>query len=699
MPCYFIYIPENLSLRLRIPQNIYLQIFTEKISLSAKGLCKSHENRKMSYTQDNKLIAIETPLGKDVLLLSGFHGTEGLSILFGFELDMLSENHRINFKDIIGKTVTVSIVLGSGEKRYFNGIISRFSQGRGGGEEGIGPIFSHYTATMVPSFWLLKKTASSRIFSNLSVPEIVDKIIGEKNYLYHEFRLKDYNAYAKRVHCVQYQETDFNFICRLLEEEGIYYFFEHENNKHTLILADDPEKHKLCPNQNTAKYQISAGGWLEEDTISSLERTQQITTGKYFMKDFNYENPTAPLEVETTTSEKALGTVELEIYEYPGGYGEYEKGDKLADKRMQEIESEITTINGSSNCRAFTSGYRFELKDYYRSDMNGKAYVLKSLTHSAKQKYTSGEEISDFSYNNNFTCIPSEVPYIPPRKTQKPVIKGVQTAIVVGSSDEEISTDDKCYGLVKVHFHWDKEDKKWEERSCWIRVSQLFTGIGWGAKYIPRIGQEVIVNFLEGNPDKPIIIGQVYNWENTPPYTNPEEKTIFTVKSYSSKGGDGFNEIRFQDKKGEEQIFIHAEHNYDFRCKNNVYELIENERHLNVKKDNFVTIENTNQQTVNMDHIEKIGKDRHVKVDGKEVIEIVGSHSFTVTGDVIEEFNANHSEKVASDYFLQAQNIVIQATGNITLKVGSSYIAIESGGITIESSGTLEVKGSQVKIN
>lgn len=340
----------------------------------------------MPYIQENRLIAIDTPLGKDVLLLTGFNGEEGLSHLFNFELDLLSENHTISFQDIIGKNVTISVVLADSGKRFFNGIIARFAQGRGGGEEGGDPRFSHYRATMVPWVWLLTRTSDSRIFQKLSVRDIVEKIFGEKGFS--DFDMQLDGSYEKREYCVQYRETDFNFISRLLEEEGIYYFFKHEDGKHTMALADAPGKHKPCPEQQIANYQISAGGKLEEDVITDLERMQEIRPGKYSLSDYNFEIPNTRLEVNVPSTQK-LGPGEREIYDYPGDYGKKAEGDRLAKIRMEEEEAQITLINGSSFCRAFTSGYRFTLSDFYRDDMNNKDYVLTSIVHEARQGWES----------------------------------------------------------------------------------------------------------------------------------------------------------------------------------------------------------------------------------------------------------------------------------------------------------------------
>lgn len=516
----------------------------------------------MSYTQENRLIAIDTPLGKDVLLLAGLRGTEAISAPFTFELAMLSENHSISFQDIVGKNATVSIVLADRSKRYFNGIISRFSQGRGGGEEGGDPRFSAYRATMVPWFWLLLLTTDSRIFQKLSVPDIVEKIFKEKGFS--DFRMNLSGTYKKREYCVQYRETDFNFVSRLLEEEGIYYFFEHQEGKHVMILADSPTEHKPCPKQNKAYYQLSGSAKLEEDVITGLEAFREIRPVKVSLSDFNFLIPNTSLEVNVPSQHQSRPE-ELEIYDYPGFHETKGEGDRQARLRMEEEEARVTRFTGLSTCRAFTSGYRFTLTGFYRNDMNNKEYVLTSVAHEASQEFQ--DETAELSYNNFFTCIPHQVRFRPRRVAQKPTVHGSQTAIVVGPKGEEIYTDE--HARVKVQFHWDREGKRDENSSCWIRVSQPWAGSGWGALSIPRVGHEVVVDFIEGDPDRPIITGSVYHGQNRPPYPLPDEKTKSTLKSDSSRGGGGFNEIRFEDKKGSEEIYVHAQKDHNTVVKNN----------------------------------------------------------------------------------------------------------------------------------
>ena len=633
----------------------------------------------MTYTQENRLIAIDTPLGEDVLLLTGFSGSEGLSVLFSFGLDLLSENNNILFEDIIGQNVTVSIVLADGGRRFFNGIISRFSQERGREEEDGGLGLACYTATMVPWFWLLTMTSDSRIFQELSVPDIVEQIFNEKGFT--DYRMNLHGTYDRKVYCVQYRETDLNFISRLLEQEGIFYFFKHENGKHTMILADSPDEHKPCPNQESARYHhVSGGGTLEEDVITGLDKMQEIRVGKYTMNDFNFEMPATDLKVEVT-SQNPLGPGEREIYDYPAEYSTRAEGDRLANLRIQEEEAKITNITGTSTCRAFSSGYRYDLLEYYRDDMNDKSYVLVFVNHGAYEAVGGSGEGAGASYTNSFTCIPFDVPFRPPLATPKPMIGGVQTAIVVGPSGEEIYTDE--HGRVKVRFHWDREGQKDEDSSCWIRVSQVWAGAGWGAMYIPRIGHEVIVDFLEGDPDRPIITGRVYHGINPHPYQLPGEKTKSTMKTMSSPDGGGFNEIRFEDKKGEEEIFVHGEKNLDVRIKNNRREWIGNDRHLIVKRDKVEQVDRDKHVKIAQDEMTEIARDHNLKVGGKEAIEVAQSRSVTVNGDVIEVFKANHSEQVSQDYYVKGMNVVVEAMTGLTLKVGGNFITINSGGVFI----------------
>lgn len=511
----------------------------------------------MAYTQENRLMAIDTPLGKDELLLTAFRGTEGMSRLFSFEVVAVAHNQAITFEKIVGKNVTIAVVLSDGTDRYINGIVSRFCQVGASQHQDKDVHATEYRATVVPWLWLLTLTENSKIFQDKSVPDIVDAVFQKRGFQKgkdYAFRLRGH--YDKRPYCVQSRETDFQFVSRLLEEQGIHYFFEHGKGAHTLVIADDPGENRSCPQQTTARYQRAAGGKAEDDLVQAFRKRMEVVPTAFTLNDYNFETPTTDLKVNVPSNKK-LTDRDCEVYDYPGCYETKTKGDRLANIHMQEEEARIAVFTGASTCRAFSSGQRFELKDYYRSDMSDKQYVLTSLTHEASQAIGLSGGGESVEYRNEFTCIPHDVPFRPPRETPRPIMRGTQTAIVVGPSGEEIYTDK--HGRIKVQFHWDRDGKRDENSSCWIRVGQLWAGSGWGAVYIPRIGQEVIVDFLDGDPDRPIVIGAVYHGNNKVPYPLPDEKSKSAIKSETTTGGNGFNEIRFEDKKGEEELFLHAQ--------------------------------------------------------------------------------------------------------------------------------------------
>ncbi len=656
------------------------------------------------YTQANRLISVHTPLGDDVLLLERFRGQEGVSRLFSFDLEMHSENRQIAFDSIVGKPATIRVTLADGSVRYINGIISSFWQG-GTSFQGL----FQYHAQLVPWFWLLTRTSDCRIFQQMTAPEIIEKLFQEHGFK--DFSLRLNGSFRKREYCVQYRETTFNFISRLMEEEGIFYFFEHAQDKHTLVLANVPDKFQPCPNQTKARYESIGGVGAQEDVVTDWSAGQEVRPGKYTVTDFNFETPLLDLTAQVTGKDSRG----YEIYDFPGEYAKKDEGESLVGVRMQEEESPLMVVTGSGTCRAFTSGYRFELKEHYRRDFN-KAYTLISIRHSCEQgmEFRSGADPSaDFRYTNHFQCIPHTVPYRPPRTAPVPVVEGTQTAIVVGPSGEEIYTDK--YGRVKVQFHWDREGKYNENSSCWVRVSQNWAGKRWGAMFIPRIGQEVIVDFVEGDPDRPIITGRVYNAASMPPYALPTHMTMSTIKSYSSKGGGGFNEWRFEDKKGKEQIFIHAERNKDIRIKNDLFEWVGNDSHRIIKKSHYEHIEGHQHFIIDKDDLEHVKGDRDTKVDGNRVEEVVGNRHLKVTGNKVELVSSNKSVKVSGDLkeevtkkvSLKAEDLhqktktsvaidsgqtihikagmtcVIEAGMQLSLKVGGNFIDISPAGVTI----------------
>lgn len=613
-----------------------------------------------AYIQETRAMEVRTPLGENQLLLQSFSGREAISSLFEFNLDLLSANHNVSFDAIVGKRVTVSLVQRDGSERFINGVVRSFSQ------SGFTSRFSRYQATVVPWLWTLTRTANCRIFQQMSAPDIIAKIFRERGF--NDFSLRLHGSFPQRDYCVQYRESDFHFVSRLMEDEGICYFFEHTEDRHVLVLTNNPSEFKPCPFQPKARLDFTDGGYLlEEDIVSSWSTGQQVRSGRYETRDFNFEQPSLDLTASTTGQDERR----LEVYDYPGDYFTRDRGESRAGVRIQEQDSGIIASAGAGNCRAFSAGYRFDLEGHSRRDQN-RAYTITAVNHRASHGagYTSGmgDSSEGFTYRNTFECIPYGTAYRPPRTTLAPTIEGTQTAIVTGPAGEEIYTDK--YGRVKVQFHWDREGKRDQNSSCWIRVSQPWAGKGWGAVSIPRIGQEVVVDFLEGNPDRPIITGRVYNAEQMPPYALPSGGNMMGFKSDSTPGGGGYNEIVICDGKAGEEVRIHAQKNYNTKVLNNETHVVRNHRYTEIKHgDTYVNKEGDRTTT-----IEKGGDSLTINL---------GGHSTSVPN---------------GEYKIDAKTTIINSTEKVTLVCGASSITLEPGKITI-SSPEVQVLGTPVKIN
>jgi type VI secretion system secreted protein VgrG len=597
------------------------------------------------YTQDRRSIAIQTPLGKDAVLLRTLRGEEGVSRLFRFELDLLSPQPTIDAAAVMGKAATVGVRRADGSDRFFNGIVSRLALV--GGE---GP-FTIYRAEMVPWTWLLTRTTDCRVFQNLPVPAIVEKVF--KDLGFQDFKNQLQKTYPPREYCVQYRETDFNFVSRLMEQNGIYYYFEHENGKHTLVMSDVSTENPAFPGFEKARYRASKEEKYEAEVVSSWAQSLEIRPTKYALGAYNFETPNVNLGVNVDSMFAAENGAKYEVYDFPGGYAKRVDGEGLVKLRIEEQEAQMVTIRGTSTCRGLAPGSSFELVDHPHKEQNQK-YLVTAVVHSVSESsYLPGGKDATGPYKNTFSAIPLKTPYRPVRATPRPVVYGVQTAVVVGKKGEEFWVDK--HGRVKVQFFWDREGKRDENSSCWVRVSQNWAGRRWGAMFLPRIGQEVIVEFLEGDPDNPIITGRVYNGDQAPPYVLPGEQTKTTVKSSTSKGGAGFNELRFDDKKGAEQIFVHGQRDLDFVVERQSRELVGEERHFIVTASRF----------------EEVGQEHNLKI-GTDLIEQVGGTRFT------------SAEK--SIFVRAGSSIVLETGGEITLKAGGGFITIGSGGVNIVGS-------------
>jgi len=629
-------------------------------------------------TQIDRPFRLKTPLGDDALLLDSFDGYERVSTPFRFILRLLSPDPNIDMQDLLSKPAVLSINLTEESERHLHGHINRIKLLEYG-EDGM----AAYEAEMVPWLWFLNYFSDCRIFQNKTVPEIVGQVFQDRGFT--DYQLKLQGSFLPREYVVQYRETDFNFVSRLIEDEGIFYYFEQTQDKHTLVLANDKSAFSACPNKGQARFLASTGSAQPDDTVVSLEAEFRFHTGTASLTDYDFEKP------NTSLFATLAGKLKGEDYDYPGKYLTKDDGDRYARLRLEEREVALNTVRGVSNCMGFECGYKFTLTDHFRDSANTD-YTLTALDHHARNaSYRSGHE-DPFEYTNRFEAVPNSVSYRPPRVALKPMIHGTQTAVVVGKSGEEIWTDQ--YGRVKVQFFWDRQGEYNENSSCWIRVAHGWAGKQWGMIHIPRIGQEVVVSFLEGDPDRPIITGSVYNAVQTVPYTLPDEQTKSTLKSMSSKGGGGFNEIRLEDKKGSEQVFIHGEKDIDIRIKNDRKEWIGEDRHLIVTRDKMEQVQRDSHIDVTRDQIEKIGRDHHLEIAGKAAVKITGSNSWSVTGDVIEEFKGNHSSQVTQNLYLKAMQIVIEAATGITLKVGGNFITIDMSGVAIKGMPMVQINSA-----
>ncbi len=621
------------------------------------------------FTQENRIIKLTTPLGENALIVRTLTGREGISQLFHFELGVVWQNSTpMKFTDILGKTVTIEIVE-STPHRYINGIVQSVEQGILDREHDL----TYYTLHVVPNTWILTRNVQSRIFQQKSVPDIIKEVVSGMGFSA-TLKISLQATYKPRDYCVQYRESDFAFISRLMESEGIFYFYQHDATQHTLVIADKGTTFQDLPSSPEIEYEELLHGQRELGRIFEWVKAQEIRSGKYTQTDWNFETPSTDLMTSDTLAQRVANNQQLEIFEYPGHYMASSDGDILTTAHLQEENTPGQLTRGRSwNC-GLCPGYKFTLKNHY-SD-NGK-YILTSVEHFVEQPIEVQASSAPYQYENRFSTLPAEGVYRPARVTPLPRVHGVQSAIVVGPGGEEIYTDK--YGRVKVQFHWDRIGKNNENSSCWMRVATFWAGKNWGAIHIPRIGQEVLVDFEDGDVDRPLIVGSVYNAEQMPPYALPGEMTKSTVQSRSSKGGGAknFNEIRFEDKMGSEEVYFQAE------------------------KDHNTLIKNDETRTINHDRTTTILNDETKKVTGNETIVIdKGNQSTTLN-------TGNQSTKVSQgnkslEISMGSQSTEIKM-GNQTTKLdmGNQSTKLDLGAVSTEAmqSITLTVGQSSIKID
>ncbi len=642
-------------------------------------------------------VEIQSDDAPDLLVVS-WQGVEALSETYRYKLCLASNQQDVDPASIIGQPVCLHI-RGVTEDRYVHGIVSRFTQCVSG------PRLARYELDIVPALWFLSLNEEFRIFQDMSVQEIVTEVLDEVGIAGDEWiawRLS--SEPSKRNFCVCYRESTFAFISRLLAEEGIHYYFEHLAESHVLVFGDDPTVHGEVPGGKELPFRAEESRDLDSENVHEFSFDLRVRPRQAVLRDFNFERPLDDLESQfdgegEQEHQGHPATNDIEVFHFPGGFGEVGAGDRAAKILQQRLRTTRRECWGSTSCRRLAPGFVFSLTEHVTDTLNDE-YLLTRVEQQGTQPAVLGAEASgggQVTFQARFWGVPSQDPWRPESLFPRPRIHGVQTALVVGPSNEEVYTDDDGHGRVKVQFHWDRRGENDENSSCWLRVAQSSAGPGMGHFFLPRVGHEVLVEFLEGNPDRPLVTGVLYNGENTTPVDVPADKTRSTIKTLSSPDGEGFNELRFEDKKGEEQIFIHAEKDLDGRVENDRRELVGNDQHLIVKNDRVENIENDSSSTVSRHRTAEVGKDDNLTVKGKRAVEVTQSSSLTVKGDVIEAFKANHSEECAGDVYVKGMNLVVEGAMNVTVKCGGTAIVLDSSGVTVKGA-TITLDGSMVKI-
>ncbi|MCF6190294.1 MAG: type VI secretion system tip protein VgrG [Cocleimonas sp.] len=667
-------------------------------------------------TQTNRELEFISPLGKDVLLLHSFKGTEQLGRLFQFDLELRSTQEDIDFEALLGKNVAIRLntspslidavsgaISGQGGgfgERYFNGYITDFEQGENA--EG----FATYKATVSPWLWFLERTNDCRIFQEQDVVEIIQSVFEDNEQTGFELRLS--NSYRKREYTVQYRESDFNFVSRLMEEEGIYYFFEHEKESHKLIICDSYASHEMIPAYDGIPYYPPDATTIRhEDIINQWSHKRSVRSGAFAMNDYDFKNSRSNIKNESNRP-KDHDKADAEVYDYPGKYITHDEGGQYAKMRQEEMHASYALINGGSTAREFSAGKLMKMAKHPRADQNIE-YLIIEVIHDADQDAfgSTKKGASGYSYKNTFKVIESHTPFRTQSTAIKSKVEGTQHAHVTGPKGEEIYCDE--YGRVKVQFPWDRYGKSDENSSCWIRVSQNWAGGNWGHMAIPRIGQEVIVDFYEGNPDRPIITGRTYNDATKVPYPLPANKTRMTIKSKTHKG-TGYNELRFEDEKDQEEVFIHAQKDQNNVVEHNETTRVGNDRTENIGNDETISIGHDrtesvgNDETISIGHdqantigndqnnhvirnrISHIGKDEIIKADNHRKLDVYADQYITTGG--------HHTHKVEGKAELKAGKKISQKTKIVDIGAEEKAVIIgPNGTITIDSSG-ITLKGN-----
>ncbi|KVL22917.1 type VI secretion system tip protein VgrG [Burkholderia cepacia] len=635
----------------------------------------------------NRVFTLDSPHGDD-LKFHTLDGSDELGRLFEFRIEALADSHSLSLKDMLGKPVTVRIEQQDLSTRYLNGIVARASLAGRRAERYYG-----YELIVRPWLWLATRRSDCRIFQNKTVPEIVQEVLST-----YGFPIESHLAetYVPRDYCVQYNETDAAFVSRLMEFEGIYYWFRHAEDTHTLMLSDAMSSHTALPGYETIPYIArDRTAIADEEHIDGWLPAQEVSVGKHQTTDYDYTKPRADLSSQKVDP-RGHDHDSFASFEWPGGYRDDAPGAHYSRVRLEEQQAEHERASADTDVRGAAPGYLFTLAHCPRADQNREYLIVRCQYRFQENAYASDQGAEAVVHQTMMLVQPSSLPYRSPRDTPRPRTNGPQTATVVGPPGEEIWTDQ--YGRVKLQFRWDRYGQSNQDSSCWVRVSSPWAGGGFGGVQIPRLGDEVVVDFLNGDPDEPIVTGRVYNGEKMPPWGLPGSATQSGLLSRSSPGGtsEHANAFRFEDKKGAEQLWMHAERNFDAETELDHSLSVGNNHMHTVGNDETMQVKNNRQRSVGQNETVNIGQNRVAQIGANETHGVVGNRTQTVGQNETVTIAANRDATIGGVHTETVAKGKTETIGEAkTLNVGQMYQTTSQDMKTLVASAHTEEIGTR----
>ena len=619
----------------------------------------------------SRIFTLKSPLGED-LLFKNLSGTEQLSDIFLWKLTMLSPRSNIQAKELLGKGVTIEIET-EGPPRYLNAQVTQFQ--KIGQEER----YTEYQAELRPWFWYTTLSSDCRIYQHKSVVQIADEVLADYPF---SVKKKLYDSYKEIGYCVQYNETDFDFLSRLFEQEGIYYYFEHEDGVHTLVLADYIGSHKPIPGYEEIRY-VSADqlGTAGEECIHSWTVTESIKSGRYVTSDYDFKKPRAKLQ-QVRSSSKDHAHADYEMYRWGHGFTDPGHGEHLTRVEMERLQQGQTLSAGRTNARGLATGHTFKLY-LHPDDEQNTEYLVTTVNYEFNENpYASGEDDPDWTLD--FTAQKSTEQYRPARKTLQPSVLGIHTATVVGPPGEEIWCDK--YGRVKLQFPWDRYGQSDENSSCWVRVSSPWAGGNFGGVNIPRVGQEVLIEYINGDINRPVIVGRVYNDFNMPPWGLPAAAVVSGLKSNTHKGV-GYNEFSMDDTAGNEQITIHGQHDMNTTVRNDQANTIHNNQTNTIHKDQTNTIKNNQTTTVDKDQTNTVKENQTNTILKDQTTTVKQSQTNTIHNDQTNTIQNNQTTTVKAN----RATVVKEGNNSLTVATGTHMVTVKKDSTHVVQDGNRSV--------